>query len=97
MEQNNDLDFLTEMIVDENVDPEKLKYVEIAKQSSFLDAVKAYKDDHNCGLKEAKERMDSWIPEDAAKIKESGGCIVTLILLASSFGGLLACFLFLVI
>ena len=97
MEQNKDLDFLTEKVVDENVDSEKMKYVEIAKQSSFLDAVKAYKDDHNCGLKEAKERMDSWMPDDAAKMKESGGCMVTLILLASSFGGLVACFLFLVI
>ena len=34
------------------------KYMDVVNQGRILEAVKMYKDDHNCGLKEAKDAID---------------------------------------
>jgi len=44
-----------------NTTDERAKYLNIAQVQGTLSAVKAYKEDHNCSLQEAKDKIDSWM------------------------------------
>ncbi len=46
-----------------NADDERTKYLNIAQTQGTLAAVKAYKEDHNCSLQEAKNKIDSWMSQ----------------------------------
>ena len=63
--------------------------------SKKLEAIKAYKDNHNCSLKEAKEAIDTLIPYTTESSK--GGCMLALLLLASSIGSLVMCLIMVIV
>lgn len=82
MENNNKI---------ENTNPEDKKYIDLINTGNFLLAVKEYKEDHNCGLKEAKDYIDRLRGIEPGSQK--GGCmgIIILLLAVSSTA---ACFMF---
>lgn len=68
---------------------ERAKYEVIAKKSGMLAAVKAYKDDHNCDLKEAKYKIDSWEIKSGDLAANGKGCVALFIAIASTFAGMM--------
>ena len=76
MENNN------KMKIDVNL--ENNKYVELINKGQLLQAVKEYKEDNNCSLKEAKDYIDNLRGYDPKN--DNGGClgVVALLVLLSS-------------
>ena len=95
MEQDNRNQFTIDASAQTTGNYEKSKYEEIAKKSGILAAVKAYKDDHNCSIKEAKEKIDLWGIQgfNGGPGTGSGGCMIASILIGSTFASLLTCLL----
>ena len=67
-----------------DVNIESNKYVELINKGQILQAVKEYKEDNNCSLKEAKDYIDNLRGYDPKNDK--GGClgVVALLVLLSS-------------
>lgn len=76
MENNN------KMKIDVNL--ENNKYVELINKGQLLQAVKEYKEDNNCSLKEAKDYIDNLRGYDPKN--NNGGClgIIALLVVLSS-------------
>lgn len=70
------------MKIDANL--ENNKYVELINKGQLLQAVKEYKEDNNCSLKEAKDYIDNLRGYDPKK--DNRGClgVVALLVLLSS-------------
>lgn len=68
------------------------KYAEIARTEGKLVAVKAYKDDHNCDLKEAKEYIDSLNVSSPQPQNTNKGCMIAIIAISSTIVGLMSLF-----
>ncbi|MBQ2878026.1 MAG: hypothetical protein IJE42_03730 [Bacteroidaceae bacterium] len=68
MENNNKI---------ETTNPEDKKYIDLINTGNFLLAVKEYKEDHNCGLKEAKDYIDRLRGIEPGSQKE--GCCIKII------------------
>jgi hypothetical protein len=77
--------------VNEPLNNERAKYETIANESGMLAAVKAYKDDHHCDLKEAKHMIDSWEIKSGDFANKSKGCVTMFIAIASTVAGMVAC------
>ncbi len=69
------------------------KYLKIIKEQSVLHAVKACKDDTGCGVKEAKEYIDS-LREKHGLPMGGKGCMVAFLMLSSTLMALSALFFF---
>ena len=67
-----------------DVNLENNKYVELINKGQLLQAVKEYKEDNNCSLKEAKDYIDNLRGYDPKN--DNGGClgVVALLVLLSS-------------
>ena len=67
-----------------DVNLENNKYVELINKGQLLQAVKEYKEDNNCSLKEAKDYIDKLRGYDPKS--DNGGClgVVALLVLLSS-------------
>lgn len=84
---NNEEPQLT-LNVSENQDNERAKYEAIAKKSGMMAAVKAYKDDYHCDLKEAKFKIDSWGLTSGDLAANGKGCAAMFIAIVSTFAGM---------
>ncbi len=67
------------------------KYIDLIKEGSLLEAIKAYKEDKGCSLSEAKEHIES-LANKLPKSEKTGGkgCAITLLVIISSIVGLTA-------
>lgn len=64
-----------------DVDVESNKYIELVNKGLLLQAVKEYKEDNNCSLKEAKDYIDNL--RGNAPINENKGCLGVIALLVA--------------
>lgn len=65
--------------INANANPKDKKYIDIINERNALQAVKEYKEDNNCSLKEAKDHIDKLrgIEPDSRK----GGCMGIIVML----------------
>lgn len=70
------------------------KYAELIKQGTFLLAVKAYKEDHETDLKQAKDYIDELANKmGCQKAETKGGCMSAVMLFIICSGAMAICLL----